>query len=64
MNPARSEFLGGFSNAGAELVLLWLEPWVEQFDLPAKSSVLLYASSGQPAGLLKSVEQTPDHIVI
>ncbi len=64
MSPVRSQFLGGFCNASTDPVLLWLEPWAEEFELPAKSSVVLQTPVGQPAGLLESIEQTPDHIVI
>ena len=61
---SQSDFVGAFSNAGTDPALLWLEPWAEEFELPAGSSVFLRTPVGQPAGWLGSVEQTPDHIVI
>jgi hypothetical protein len=54
----------GFSNPGPGTVLLWLEPWAEEFEIPARSTVILDScseSQNQPFG---QVEWTADHLVV
>lgn len=48
-------------NSGSNALLLWLEPWAEEFVVPARSTV-----SMRPAnqGTVDEVEWTPDHLVV
>jgi hypothetical protein len=51
------------SNPGPLALLLWLEPWAEEFDVPARSTVML-RSPGEADEPIGEVEWTPDHLVI
>lgn len=49
------------SNTGPDTLLVWLEPWAEEFVVPAGSTVAMRLSGGCALG---DVEWTPDHLVI
>lgn len=50
-----------FSNAGPEPLLVWLEPWAEEFVVAPRSSISLCPPLGSELGEL---EQTCDHLVL
>lgn len=49
------------SNPGPNTLLVWLEPWAEEFVVPARSTVTMRPSIGCTLG---EVEWTKDHLVI
>ena len=51
----------GFSNAGPDALLVWLEPWAEEFVVPARSTFAMRPSGGLTSG---EMEWTPDHLII
>ena len=52
------------SNPGPEKLLVWLEPWAEEFEIPVRSTVALRAPSvGETRGI-GEVEWTADHLVV
>jgi len=54
----------GLSNPGPGTLLLWLEPWAEEFEIPARSTVILKAFGGAENSPLGQVEWKPDHLVV
>lgn len=50
-----------FTNLGPGSVLVWLEPWAEEFVLPAQSIVQLRAPTGCELG---EIEQSDDQITV
>ena len=54
----------GLSNVGPEDLLIWLEPWAEEFVVSARSTVILRPSGGTQEDALGEMEWTPDHLVI
>lgn len=52
------------SNPGPDKLLVWLEPWAEEFEVPARSTIALSVSSGSEAGVLDEVEWTAGYLVI
>ena len=50
------------SNAGPERLLVWLEPWAEEFEVPPRSNLTLRFDPGanEPA----EIESTGDRIVV
>ena len=53
------------SNPGPDNLLVWLEPWAEEFEVPVRSTVTLSASSsGSEERSVGEVEWTPDHLVV
>jgi hypothetical protein len=49
------------SNPGRDELLVWLEPWAEEFVVPARSTIAMRPSSGRTLG---EVEWTPDHLIV
>ena len=49
------------SNPGRDELLVWLEPWAEEFVVPARSTVAMKPCSGRALG---EVEWTPDHLIV
>ena len=49
------------SNPGRDELLVWLEPWAEEFVVPARSTVAMRPSSGRTLG---EVEWTHDHLIV
>ena len=52
------------SNPGPDTLLLWLEPWAEEFEIPARSTVALTSSEETVSCLASRVEWTVDHLVV
>lgn len=52
------------SNPGPEELLLWLEPWAEEFRVPIRSTVVMSSPAAGEAAPLGEVEWTPDHLVV
>lgn len=51
----------GLSNPGRDELLVWLEPWAEEFVVPARSTVAMRSPSGCTLG---EVEWTADHLIV
>ncbi|MBB6426706.1 hypothetical protein [Sphingopyxis sp. JAI128] len=49
------------SNPGRDALLVWLEPWAEEFVVPARSTVAMRAASGRAVG---EIEWTLDHLIV
>lgn len=49
------------SNPGRDALLVWLEPWADEFVVPARSTVSMRPASGLTLG---EVEWTPDHLIV
>lgn len=54
----------GVSNPGPATLLIWLEPWAEEFAVPVRSTVNLRSSGWSEEHGLGGVELTREHIVI
>lgn len=54
----------GLSNLGPENLLVWLEPWAEEFVIPARSNIVLKPSGKSQDCALGDIEWTADHLVI
>jgi hypothetical protein len=52
------------SNPGPERLLVWLEPWAEEFEVPVRSTIALSDPNGSGRYAIGEVEWTPDHLVI
>lgn len=52
------------SNPGPHRLLVWLEPWAEEFEVPPRSTIALSASSEPEKSALEKVEWTEDHLVL
>ena len=50
------------SNPGPDKLIVWLEPWAEEFDVPVRSTVKLKSSGG--ARSLGEVEWASEHLII
>ncbi|MBB3981146.1 hypothetical protein GGR44_000777 [Sphingobium fontiphilum] len=44
------------SNPGPDPLLVWLEPWVDEFEVPARSTISLHPSDGCGLGEIEWVE--------
>lgn len=49
------------SNPGRDALLVWLEPWAEEFVVPVRSTVAMRPASGSTLG---EVEWAPDHLIV
>lgn len=49
------------SNLGRDELLVWLEPWAEEFVVPARSTIAMRPPRGRNLG---EVEWTPDHLIV
>jgi hypothetical protein len=49
------------SNSGRDELLVWLEPWADEFAVPTRSTVVMRPSSGHTLG---EIEWTPDHLIV
>lgn len=54
----------GFSNPGPNTVFVWLEPWADEFEVAARSTLTLAPSGGPESEPLGQMEWTADHLVI
>lgn len=52
------------SNPGPDELLVWLEPWAEEFFIPVQSTVALKASSDVGECGLGDIERASDHVVV
>jgi hypothetical protein len=51
------------SNPGPDKLVLWLEPWAEEFEVPVRSTIALSTSIGTGEAMLGEVEWTADHLI-
>ncbi len=51
-------------NPGPEALSVWLEPWADEFEIPAKSTIFLRGAGLSADSSLGEIENTADHIVI
>ncbi|HEV2598593.1 MAG TPA: hypothetical protein VGU00_09570 [Sphingopyxis sp.] len=49
------------SNPRRDELLVWLEPWAEEFVVPTRSTITMRPSIGRTLG---EVEWTPDHLIV
>ncbi|MCW6533617.1 hypothetical protein [Sphingomonas lycopersici] len=54
----------GLSNPGPDTLRLWLEPWADEFNVPARSTVTLKGSGGSGEYLPGEVEWGPEYLII
>lgn len=54
----------GFSNPGPGTIVLWLEPWADEFEIPARSTVTLHPFGGPEGCPLGQLEWNADHLVL
>jgi hypothetical protein len=54
----------GISNIGAGKLLIWLEPWAEEFDIESRSTATLRVSNPACNDRCLDVETTNNHIVV
>jgi hypothetical protein len=54
----------GLCNPGPGTILLWLEPWAEEFEIPARSTVTLQPAIGFEGSPLEQVEWNEEHLVV
>jgi hypothetical protein len=54
----------GISNIGAGKLLIWLEPWAEEFDVESRSTATLRVSNPACNDRCLDVETTNNHIVV
>ena len=52
------------SNPGPNKLLIWLEPWGEEFEVPARSTVAVAVTNESEKGAVDEVEWTPDHLIL
>lgn len=52
------------SNPGPDEMLLWLEPWAEEFVIPIGSTITLESLGGSEKDAPGEVEWTPEHLVV
>jgi hypothetical protein len=52
------------SNPGPNNLLVWLEPWAEEFEVPVGSTITLRASGQANDPILEETEWTPDYLVL
>ncbi|OYW47509.1 MAG: hypothetical protein B7Z36_03040 [Novosphingobium sp. 12-63-9] len=54
----------GLSNCGPDELLLWIEPWADEVEVPSKSTVTMRISAANPDNLILEVEKSEDYLVI
>ena len=59
-----SDHQWGLSNPGPDGLLVWLEPWCDEFEVPARSTITLKAPGGFEEGIPGAVEWGPKNLVI
>ncbi len=52
------------SNPGPDELVVWLEPWAEEFVIPIRSTVALKAPAGGEAPEIGEIEWASDHVVV
>jgi hypothetical protein len=51
-------------NLGPDTLLVWLEPWCDEFEVPARSTVTLKTPGGAEQCGLGEIEWGPDNLVV
>jgi len=54
----------GLSNLGPDKLFVWLEPWAEEFEVPARSTIVLSASGEAGEDVVDESEWTAGHLVL
>lgn len=54
----------GLSNTGPDKMFVWLEPWADQFEVQAGSTIFLKSSERHFQGAIGEVEWTTDHLIV
>lgn len=52
------------SNPGPETLAVWLEPWAEEFEVPARSVIMMAWSGESGEDTVGEFEWTADHLVV
>jgi hypothetical protein len=52
------------SNPGPDNLLIWLEPWAEEFEIPPRSTVTFKSPNESDGHALGEVEWTQDYLII
>ena len=52
------------SNAQPNHLLVWLEPWAEEFCVPGKSSILFKIDDSTARAEFPEIDLTDDHVVL
>lgn len=51
-------------NPGPDTLLVWLEPWCDEFEVPARSAISLKTPGGAEGRGLGEIEWGPDNLVV
>jgi hypothetical protein len=51
-------------NPGPDTLLVWLEPWCDEFEVPARSTVTLKTPGGAEGRGVGEIELGPDNLII
>ncbi|GAA4013243.1 hypothetical protein GCM10022280_09290 [Sphingomonas swuensis] len=54
----------GLSNPGPQPLSVWLEPWADEVEVPARSTITLTVTDGLQDCAVGEVEWSPDHLVV
>lgn len=54
----------GLSNPGPDTLLIWLEPWAEEFNVPERSTIIIKFLGESEQREPDEVEWTEDHLVL
>ena len=52
------------SNPGPQVLSVWLEPWADEVEVPARSTITLTVGRGAQDCSVGEVEWSPDHLVV
>jgi hypothetical protein len=52
------------SNPGPDELIVWLEPWAEEFVVPPRSTIALRAGGGSEERVIGDIEWASDHVVV
>lgn len=50
-------------NPGPDVLLVWLEPWCDEFEVPVRSTITLKTSGAAERGL-GEIEWSPDNLIV
>ena len=59
-----TDYQWSLCNPGPETLLVWLEPWCEEFEVPVRSTITMKPSGDAHEPALGEVEWGPDNLVI
>ena len=54
----------GVSNSGPGILLIWLEPWAEEFEVPLRSTLTMKIINDRPDSKPVVIEDSGDNIVV